>query len=49
MSQLEKIKEDKKKEGGGEKASIFPSKLCQFDFWQTQVEFVTAFSDIPKL
>lgn len=49
MSQLEKIKDQKKKEGGGEKASIFPPKLCQFDFWQTQVEFIIALANIPKL
>lgn len=45
-----KIKEDKKgKRGRWGIASIFPPKLCQFDFWQTQVEFIIAFSNTPKL
>lgn len=49
-----KIKEDKKGrlesgEGAeGQDASIFPPKLCQFDFWQTKVAFVIAFSNIPS-
>lgn len=54
MSQMEKSKKIKK--GGwesgegaeGQDASIFPPKLFQFDFWQTKVEFVIAFSNIPR-
>lgn len=52
-----KIKEDTKVKGRGWRggrvyvcnASIFPSNLCQFDFWQTQVEIIIAFYSTPKL
>lgn len=49
MSQLEKSKKIKKGRGEKNTAKLFILKLCQFDFLQTQVEFIIAFSNTPKL